>query len=219
MNKYSIYRESKYILLFDYFDSPVCEDYNAYTIFEYYRNKNICDAYYILNLGTELYKNLLMKNKTKNIIPYENNQSLSNLFPFLLNSKIIVQSYASVDFQQIVSRVNFIKFLYICHAVNYFKKDIIRLQIRAVSKSKQNIILTSPYEYKFYKKLKLYKENSMHKGGLARYDRLKQVKKNEKEKDCILISFTYRSFENSVYEQSLFKKNVIYLISFYSTSP
>ena len=91
--------------------------------------------------------------------------------------------------------------------MNYFKTSIIKIQLSKLDQKKQNIILTSPYEYKFYKKLKLYKENSMHKGGLARYDRLKQVKKNEKEKDCILISFTYRSFKNSVYEQSLFKKN------------
>ena len=66
LNNYSIYREPKYILLFDYFDSPVCEDFNAYIIFEYYKNKNFYDAYYILNEETELYKTLLKENKTKN---------------------------------------------------------------------------------------------------------------------------------------------------------
>ena len=207
LNNYSIYREPKYILLFDYFDSPVCEDFNAYIIFEYYKNKSFYDAYYILNEETELYKCLSKENKTTNIIPYKNNQNLNHLFPFLLNSKIIIQSYTDVKFQKIASRVKYIKFLYICHAVNYFKIYTIKYQILNVVKRKQNIILSSPYEYNLFKKLNLYDEKSMHKGGLARYDRLNNIKKNSSEKECILISFTYRAFNNSVYEKSLFKKN------------
>lgn len=213
LNKYSIYRESKYILLFDYFDSPNCEDFNAFTIFEYYINNNINDVYYVLNEETELYKDLSAKNKIKNLIPYRNNQNLSFLFPYLLNSKIVIQSYSMYFFQKIASNVEYIKFLYICHAVNYFKTNIIAEQLRNLDKNKQNIILTSPYEYNLYKKLNLYDEKSMHKGGLARYDRLNHIQKNESEKKCILISFTYRNFNNSIYNKSLFKKNTIKLLS------
>ena len=212
LNKYSIYRESKYILLFDYIYSPVCEDLNAYSIFEYYQRNKIDNAYYVINEGTELYKSLLEKNKTKNIIPFRNNKDNKHLFPFLLNAKIIIQSYVLFFFQTIVSKVKYLKFLYICHAVNYFKTSIIKIQLSGLCKSKQNIILTSPYEYNLYKKLKLYDKNSMHKGGLARYDRLNYVKKNMSEKECILVSFTYRSFKKYIYDKSLFKKKTYKLL-------
>jgi len=213
LNNYSIYRKSKYILLFDYFNSPNCEDFNAFTIFNYYINNNNNDAYYIINEQTELYKHLSNDNKTKNLIIYRNNQNLSFLFHYLLNSKIIIQSYSMSFFQKIASKVKYIKFLYICHAVNYFKTSIIAEQLKNLDKNKQNIILTSPYEYNLYKKLHLYDEKSMHKGGLARYDRLNFIKKNESEKNCILISFTYRNFNNFIYNNSLFKKNTIKILS------
>ena len=212
LNNYSIYRKPKYILLFDYVYSPICEDLNAFTIFEYYQEKNIENVYYILNEETELYHSLFDKNKTKNIIPYKNNQTNEHLFPFILNSKIIIQSYALFLFQKIVSHVKYLKFLYICHAVNYFKTSIIKIQLSRLDKSKQNIILTSPYEYKLYKKLNLYEEKAMHKGGLARYDRLNYLQKNISEKECILVSFTYRSFRKSIYKKSLFKKNLYKLL-------
>ena len=53
----------------------------------------------------------------------------------------------------------------------------------------------------------------MHKGGLARYDRLNYVKKNSSENKCLLISFTYRSFKNSIFKKSLYKKNINKLIN------
>ena len=212
LNKYSIYRKSKYILLFDYIYSPVCEDLNSYSIFEYYQKNNIDYAYYVINVETELYKSLLEHNKTNNLIPFRSHQDIKNLFPFLLNSKIIIQSYYLSFFQKIASRVKYIKFLYICHAVNYFKTSVIKKQLSRLDKSKQNIILTSPYEYNLYKKLNLYDEKSLHKGGLARYDRLNYVHKNFTEKECILVSFTYRSFKKSYFNKSLFKKNTYKLL-------
>ena len=112
-------------------------------------------------------------------------------------------------FQKIVSGVKYLKFLYICHAVNYFKTNIIKIQLLKLDKSKQNIILTSPYEYNVYKKLNLFDENSMHKAGLARYDRLNNLQKNVSEKKCILLSFSYRAFENSIYQESLYIYNIL----------
>lgn len=213
LNKYSIYRQPKYILLFDYIYSPVCEDLNAFIIFEYFLKNNITDAYYIINDKSELYKRLLKHNKTKNIIPFKISSFNKQLFPFILNSKIIVQSYALYAFQKITSSVKYLKFLYICHAVNYFKISIIQEQLSFLDKNKQNIILTSPYEYRLYKKLNLYNEKSMYKGGLPRYDRFLYTQKSSFENDCILISFTYRSYGKSTYENSLFKKNINNLLA------
>lgn len=213
LNIDSVNREPKYILLFDYVISPFCEDFNAYTIFKYYQENEIDNAYYVLNEGTELYKILLKENKTKNIIPFRNKENNNHLFPFLLNSKIIIQSYALFFFQIFANKVKYLKFLYICHAVNYFKIRVIKKQLYKLDKRKQNIILTSPYEYNLYKKMNLYDEKSMIKGGLARYDRFNYIKKSLTEKKCILISFTYRSFEKSIFNRSLFKKNINKLLN------
>ena len=213
LNNYSIYRQPKYILLFDYIYSPICEDTNSFTIFEYYQENNVENVYYVLNEKTELYKSLLYQNKTKNIIPFKNDaQSNAHLFPFILNSKIIIQSYALFQFQKVVSHVKYLKFLYICHAVNYFKTSVIKVQLSRLDKSKHNIILTSPYEYQLYKKMNLYEEKSFHKGGLARYDRLNNIQKNISEKECILVSFTYRAFRKTQYKKSLFIKNLYKLL-------
>ena len=108
--------------------------------------------------------------------------------------------------------MKYLKFLYICHAVNYFKTSVIKVQLSRLDKSKHNIILTSPYEYKLYKKMNLYEEKAFHKGGLARYDRLNYIQKNISEKECILVSFTYRAFRKSEYKKSLFIKNLYKLL-------
>ena len=34
------------------------------------------------------------------------------------------------------------------------------------------------------------------------------INKNKSENDCILIAFTYRSYNNIIYKKSLFKKNL-----------
>jgi len=61
--------------------------------------------------------------------------------------------------------------------------------------------------------MKLYSEKAMFKGGLARYDRLNYIKKNSSEKQCILVSFTYRNFNKTIYDNSLFKKNAFGLLN------
>jgi CDP-glycerol glycerophosphotransferase (TagB/SpsB family) len=213
LNKYSIFRQPKYILLFDYIYSPVCEDLNSYSIFQYYQNNNNSDAYYILNEQTELYKSLYKQNKTTNIIPFKNSNDIRKMFDYFLHSKIIIQSYTLYTFQIIASQVKYLKFLYVCHAVNYFKTIIIKEQLLKLKDEKKNLIVTSPYEYNLYKKLNLYKEKSMHIAGLARYDRFKYLKSNHSEKKCILLSFTYRSYNNSIYEKSLYKRNINKLLT------
>ena len=112
------------------------------------------------------------------------------------------------DIQILVNEVPFLKYLYLTHAVGYFKKKIIEKELMLLNNNKRNIIVSSPYEYNFYKKQLHYSENYMYKAGLPRYDRLNSLKKNYSEKQCILITFTYRSYNNSIYEQSLFKKNI-----------
>ena len=213
VNKYSINFEKKKILLFDYIDSDVCEDINAYTIFQYYQKMNNDNAYYFINENSNLYKSLIEQNKTKNIVPIKDQNDIETLTPYFYEAKIIVQSFASHTIQYYISRIKHIKFLYLTHAVNYFKKNTIAIELKKLVKEKQNIIMTSPYEYNLYKKINLYEEKAMHPAGLPRYDRLVNSTKNESENDCVLISFTFRNYDDSIFEKSYYKKRLEELLS------
>ena len=207
-------RLSKYILLFDFYKNPYCNDYNAYYIFKYYlKNKNY-DAFYIINYQSDLYNALLKENNTQNLIPVHSNDNIFNLlYNYILNSKIIINSYIFIEFQLIINEVDFLKYLYLTHAVGYFKKLGIKYEFKYLKKNKRNIIATSPKEYEIYKYNLNYSESYIHKAGLPRYDRFQYFKKNISEKDCILISFTYRSYNNKIYEQSLLKINLEKLLN------
>ena len=212
LNRYEFKRNPKYILFFDYINSPICSDTNSFNIFQAYQRNNDTNAYYVINEKTELYKSLLRKNQTHNIIPFIDYKHIDSLFPYLLNSKIIVQSYALYEFQIITSKVSYLKFLYLCHAVNYFKKEQIKIELLKLEEKKRHIIITSPYEYDLYIKMNLYNKTSMHIAGLSRYERLSYKKENHfDDKNCILTSFTYRSYNNSIYIKSLFRKNLVNL--------
>ena len=214
LNKDSIFRQPKYLIFFDYYNNPFCNDINAYLLFEYYIKNNETNAYYVINVQSELYQMLLKKNQTNNLIPIKTHGNLYEaIYPYLLNSKIIVNSFIYMDVQKIVSRVNYLKYLFITHAIGYFKTNVISVQFNNLRKDKRNIIISSPFEYEKYKNQLKYSDNYMHKAGLPRYDRLNSIHKNISENKCILISFTYRKYNNDVYQKSLYKKNLETLLN------
>ena len=78
---------------------------------------------------------------------------------------------------------------------------------------KRNIITSSPYEYNIFLNKFNYSHRYIYKAGLAKYDAYKTIKINESENSCILVSFTYRSYNSSYYEKSLYKENLIKLMN------
>ena len=207
LNFYSDLREPKFILIFDYIYSEYCNDFNGYFLFEYYLKNNATDVYYFINNNSKLYISQLKHNQTENIIPINPKVNIyKDLFYYLLNSKIIIQSYTFYDFQTMVSYVPYLKYLHINHGIRYFKTKMEELDFYYLIRSKRNVISTSPFEYQLLIKYN-NSENYIHKAGLTKYDRFAFIKKNESEKDCILISFTYRSYDNETFEKSLLKKN------------
>ena len=211
LNKFEFKRKPKYILFFDFITSSICLDKNSYILFQEYQRNNDTNAYYVINKKSKLYKSLLEKNNTQNLIPFTNYNQIEELFPYLLNSKIIVQSYALYEFQVIINNVNYLKLLYLCHAVNYFKKNQIKAELLKLDQDKKHIILTSPYEYNLYNKMNLYNEKSMHFAGLPRYELLSKKQNYSNNETCILFSFTYRSYNNSIYVNSLLRRNLVSL--------
>jgi CDP-glycerol glycerophosphotransferase (TagB/SpsB family) len=214
LNRDSIFRQPKYLIFFDFYNNPFCNDINAYLLFEYYIKNNETNAYYVINIQSELYQILLNKNQTNNLIPIHTHDNLyEKIYPYLLNSKILVNSFIYMDIQKIVSRVNYLKYLFITHAIGYFKTNVISVQFNNLRKDKRNIIISSPFEYEKYKNQLKYSDSYMYKAGLPRYDRLNSIQRNVSENKCILISFTYRKYNNDVYQKSLFKKNLETLLN------
>ena len=165
--------------------------------------------YYIINNESLLYRTLLEKNQTNNLIPIDPTRNYwDKLYHFILNSKIIIQSYIFIDFQVLISNVNYLKYLKINHGVRYFKKKLAKYELENIKISKYHTIITSPLEYDIYKNKFHLNDNNLFKAGLPRYDRFQNVNKNISENNCILIAFTYRSYNNKIYNKSLFKKNL-----------
>ena len=185
LNKDINIRKPKYILLFDLFTSKYCADLNSFLIFQYYQQRNISDAYYIINNESELYNSLLKQNKTQNLIPVNKvgNSLWSILYPYLLNSKIIVQSYIFSYFHKLINNVSYLNYLKINHGIRYFKRLRIS-EFSILNKNKINTIISSPYEYSLIKKEYHLDDNQMYKAGLPRFDRFQNIKKNKYEKKC-----------------------------------
>jgi CDP-glycerol glycerophosphotransferase (TagB/SpsB family) len=214
LNRDYLLRRPKYIILYDYYNNPYCNDINAYLIFKYFCNKNITDAYYVINSKSDLYKSLLKKNETQNLIIINPSDNFyRKLYPYILNSKIIVNSFIHFHLHKIINNVKYLKYLYITHAIGYFKRKIIKREFRYLNINKRNIIVSSPYEYEIYKNINKYNDNYMYKAGLPRYERFNSFKRNNSENNCILISFTYRKYNNIIYNKSLLKKNIEKLLN------
>ena len=143
LNKFEYKRTPKYILFFDFITSSICLDKNSYILFQEYQKKNDKNAFYVINKKSKLYNSLLQENNTQNLIPFTNYNYIEDLFPYLLNSKIIIQSYALYEFQVIINNVSYLKLLYLCHAVNYFKKNQIKAELLKLDEEKKNIIIIS----------------------------------------------------------------------------
>lgn len=208
------YRKPKYYIFSDFFGNKYCSDINAFTLFEYYLTNNITDSYYIINEDSDLYKNLKAENKTQNLILINGRMNIyEKLFNYLLNSKIIVQSYVFVDFHFIVNNITYLKYLYINHGITYFKHNFISSEFVYLNENKRNIITSSPYEHSIFINKFNYSDKYIYPAGLARYDKYKTLKIEQNEKDCILVSFTYRTFNSSFYKKSLYKKNINKLLN------
>ena len=204
------------IIFADYYPSKSCYDKNAYILFEYYLNNKIDHPYYIINEESDFYKTLLKENKTKNLILYQRTNITNfykNLYEYLKDAKIIINSYSLHFFQLIASYVPYINFLKINHGIHHFKLSIAERDLLSSLGDKANIICSSPLEYEFYVKKLKYKPEQIHNSSLIRYERFQHLQKNKTNKKCILISFTYRPYSNTTFEKSEFKSNIKLLLN------
>ena len=200
------------IIFADYYISTSCYDKSAFTLFEYYMNNNIDEPYYIINERSNFYYSLVSQNMTKNLILYNEKkiqEFFVNLYKFLKNAKIIVNAYSIPFLQLIASKVSYIKYLKINHGIKHFKVIYAKTEFINELGDKKNVICSSPFEYELLTKNFNYNANRIHNASLVRYERFEFRKINETEKKCILVSFSYRSFNKHIFEKSEYKKNLL----------
>ena len=110
--------------------------------------------------------------------------------------------------QYIAAYVSYIKFLKINHGIKYFKVLYAKTEFIKELGNKTNVICSSPFEYELYINDLKYNPKFIHNASLTRFERFQYIKKNKKENKCILVSFTYRSYNKFVFEKSEYKKNI-----------
>ena len=216
LNLYSNLTKQTNIIFSDYYMSKSCYDKSAFILFEYYLCNNIDIPYYIINKESDFYKYLLKENKTKNLILYtEKSQSnfYEDLYKYFRDAKIIISSFSLYLLQLISSQVSYIKYLKINHGIKHFKIHIAQKEFIESLGNKINVICSSIYEYEFLTKILNYKSEYIHNASLVRYERFQFIKKNKYEKKCILVSFTYRSYNKYIFQNSKYKKNLESLLN------
>ena len=216
LNLYKNRTNKKIIIFADYYPSKNCYDKSAFSLFQYYLNNRIDIPYYIINSQSDFYISLLHKNKTNNMILYNETNLLSfyqDLYYYLKNTKIIVNAYSIPLLQYIAAYVPYINYLKINHGIKYFKVLYAKTEFINELGNKKNVICSSPFEYNLYVKVLKYNPELIYNASLARYERFQYIKKNTTEKKCILVSFTYRSYDKLIFENSKYKKNLEKLLN------
>ena len=136
-----------------------------------------------------------------------------DLYYYLKNTKIIVNAYSIPLLQYIAAYVPYINYLKINHGIKYFKVLYAKTEFINELGNKKNVICSSPFEYNLYVKVLKYNPELIYNASLARYERFQYIKKNTTEKKCILVSFTYRSYDKLIFENSKYKKNLEKLLN------
>lgn len=215
LNLFSNQTKKTNIIFTDLYESKSCFDKNAYILFEYFLNNNLYIPFYIINNESDFYKSLKKQNKTKNLILFNEKKDdfLEDLYKYLKDTTIVVTSYSLRLLQIVASFVPFIKFLKINHGIKYFKFLTAKRDIIKSLENKANVICSSPFEYQLLTKRLNYSKNQIHNASIVRYERFQFIKKNDSEKKCILISFTYRSYNRFIFEKSKYKKNLEKLLN------
>ena len=150
------------------------------------------------------------------MILYNNTNPLafySDLYNYLKDAKIIVNAYSIPLMQYIPAYVSYIKYLKINHGIKHFKVLYAKTEFIKELGNKKNVICSSPLEYELYIKELKYNPKLIHNASLARYERFQYIKKDKKEKKCILASFTYRSYNKFVFKKSKYKENLEKLLN------
>lgn len=203
-------------LLFDCLYDTTTESIDAFSLHMFMYDLGL-KSYYIIDISSPLYLHLKENNLlNKNIILIKNSYSerpdlfVDELAPYLKNTKFILTSFGLnikwlEDFFINLSGCNYV---FLQHGLIYLKESILSNGYLTPQRFNQ-ILTSSPYECNLLEKHG-WKEKQFIKCGLPRYDFL--LPNNSSKKKNILIFFTWRKCSNSLFQKSLYYKNIISLL-------
>ena len=204
-------------LLFDCLNGDVCECIDAYSLFVEMKKLGK-KAYYVLFKNSELYEQLSKNNNLDGIIAIENptkthpSEFLEKTYNILLNCKAIITAYGffSQRSEKFFYKNPYFQYVFIQHGPTYLKESV--MYNGYLYKNRFNkILISSEQEYKIFKKFK-WDDKKLLKVGLPRWDLLKNEYNPTKEKS-ILIMLTWRRFQKNIFNESLYRKNLLSLLN------
>jgi len=211
---YKKYPKDTY-LLFDCLHDATVEAIDAYSLFEKMREKGI-PAYYVVRKQTALYQKLAAENKLENVIVLNfstrthPNEFMQKIHQILYRTKCILTSFgensgtADMFFKKHPSW----QYIFLQHGPTFTRDSILYAGYLYPEKF-DKFIVSSNREEKLFLKYGFPPEKLI-KVGLQRWDLLNNLPQ-PKEKS-ILLMLTWRHINQIIFENSLYKKNLLSLL-------
>lgn len=202
-------------LLFDCLIDETVEAIDAYSLFLYMKSLGK-KVYYVLLKDNKLYKKLESENNLDGIIGLDYSSKdfpgklLETLYETLLSVKCIITSFeTSSAVEKFFKKNKSWQYIFIQHGQVFLKESVL-VNNYLTPKKFDKILISSEEECKLFKKYN-WSDDKLIKAGLPRWDLLRDVKP-AKEKS-IFVMFTWRRFNLSNFEDSLYKKNLLNLLN------
>ncbi len=198
-------------ILFDCLYDKDAESIDAYSLFEYMREKGK-KAYYITIKNSDIYNKLKENGNKKNIIvvekysKFDGRDFVNSIADILPKTKAIITSFGTESIiDKYFNKLSHLKYIFIQHGQIYFKESV--MFSGYMNHKKFPYVLSSSEVESFIFKKYGWKDENILKSGLPRWDLLKDNKLKQNEKS-IFIMFTWRAttpkrFSNSLYLKSL----------------
>ncbi len=192
-------KNQRYILCFDDLFDGITECIDAYTFFQWCQKNNIPSKYVIHP------KNPLVQKirKEKDVIFSDAQTFFMNSADILSKSKYVLTSFGLYKRNRYIKKLPWIKYIFIDHGVEYFKKPF---------------YIETDFDYRLsgfipthrtFIKKGLWKNKQINVG-LPRWDNLQ--KKHNKNRE-IFVFFTWRKSINNTKYFSLYKKRILNFLS------
>ena len=216
IQKESLKHKKDSYILFDCLYDKDAESIDAYSLFEYMKQKGL-KAYYVTVMNSDIHKKLKEKNELDNVIVIEKYlKSDGRLFvkaiaEILPKTKAIITSFGTESIiDRYFNKLSYLKYIFIQHGQIYFKESV--MFSGYMFPLKFPYVLSSSEIESFILKKYGWKDENILKAGLPRWDLLNKNLSNEDEKS-IFIMFTWRTTNPEKFSNSLYLKRLNSLLN------
>lgn len=203
-------------LLFDCLHDETVECIDAYSLFQYLRSIGK-KAYYVLLENSYLYMKLKMENNLDGIVPLAKSSReypgdmLKEIYEILLKTKAVITSFGENTpiTNKFFKNNPYWQYIFIQHGPTFLKESVL-VSGYLIAENFDKFLVSSSNEAGIFRKY-AFEENKLLKVGLPRWDLLCDLP--EPLEKSILIMLTWRHFNPLLFEESLYKKNLLSLLN------